>query len=257
MKQKVISEPPIITKSDKMLSMSKAASSGLAALIARSSPSENGDHQTNQQRTRLLLPTQREDLKACFALRFRYFAQERGWIPPEKCPDGEETDRYDDHALHLAVFGGDEITAYLRVLPYESDIGFMLDHELSAILSPQEREALPRENAVELSRLVCCPKDSFEVGRGNERPIELLFRRLYQVSLERGFTRFYIVVEAGWLGPFARRFGLPFQIIGQSYRFPDGTRTVAATATIEELEAGLRRHSEAKFLWCCVKGEDD
>jgi N-acyl-L-homoserine lactone synthetase len=256
MEQKVISEEPIITKSDKMPSMSQAASSGLAARTSDSSPSEKEDHRATRQRTRLLLPTQGEDLKACFALRFRYFVQQRGWIPPEKCPDGEETDRYDPHALHLAVFGGDKIKAYLRVLPFDPDVGFMLDHELSAILSPQEREALPRENAVELSRLVCCPGDGCDGGQ-DTRSIKLLFRQLYHVALERGFTRFYIVVEAKWLGPFARRFGLPFQVVGQSYLFPDGTRTVAATATVEELEAGLRRRGEDTFRWYCAQDEDE
>jgi N-acyl-L-homoserine lactone synthetase len=175
-------------------------------------------------------------------------------VVPEKCPNGEETDGYDEHALHLAVARDDCITAYLRVLPFDPAVGFMLDHELSAILSPQERDALPREGAVELSRLVWETRSQFQAGRGDDHPIELLFRQLYQLSLERDFTRYYIVVEAGWLRPFARRFGLPFQVIGQPHIFPDGTRTVVATATVEELEAGLQRYSEAKFRWYCSPG---
>ncbi len=190
----------------------------------------------------------------CFNLRYAYFVKQRGWVPEERCHNGEESDDYDSHALHLSVWGGEEIAAYLRVLPFDPTVGFMLDHELSAILSSQERAALPREGAVELSRLVCRMGDCLRTSQGNDHPIELLFRQLYEVSLEKGFTRYYIVVEDSWLRPFARRFGLPFQVIGQPYLFPDGTKTVAATATVEELEAGLQRHSQAKFLWYCGNG---
>lgn len=201
------------------------------------------------------------EMKACFALRHAYFVQERGWVSANHETPGLEIDHYDPHVVHLGVWQGESLRAYLRLLPFDPRIGFMLDHELSALLSPQERDSLPRENAVEISRLVCQVSQSDQDGQGSPRPgdprlMELLFKQLYQVSLERGFTRFYIVVEVGWLRLFARRFGVPFQIIGAPYRFPDGTRTVAATATLEELEAGMRRHSEAKYRWYCQAGEN-
>jgi len=193
----------------------------------------------------------KSQLLACFRLRYDYFVKQRAWVEEDALSPGLERDHYDPHSLHLSVWEGDEVAAYLRVLPFDPIVDFMLDHELSAILSPQEREALPREGAVELSRLVCRTGDCLKTDQGSAHPVELLFRQLYQLSLQHGFTRYYIVVEAGWLRPFARRFGLPFQVIGQPYLFPDGTKTVAATATVKELEAGLKRHSEAKFLWYC------
>lgn len=204
------------------------------------------------------------EIEACFRLRHTYFVQERGWVSENEETPGLEIDAYDPHALHLSVWKGGEVAAYLRILPYNPEVGFMIDRELSALLSDEEREVLPRENAVEFSRLVCRVDKSSEEGQGSaqgssqtgdSRVMELLFRQLYQVSLERGFTRFYIVVEAGWLRFFARRFGLAFHPIGKPHRFPDGTRTVAATATLEELEAGMRRHSEEKYGWYRQAGD--
>ncbi len=195
-----------------------------------------------------------ERLHRCYRLRHAYFVQERAWVGENEVAPGVECDRYDPHALHLGVWQGDEVAAYLRMVPFDGALGFMLDDELSALVSPEERAAMPRENAVEISRLVCRMGKSGEDGQGSSRLedprlVELLFKQLYRVSLERGFTRFYIVVEAGWLRLFARRFGVPFRPIGRPYRFPDGTRTVAATATLEELEAGMRCHDEAKYGW--------
>ncbi len=205
------------------------------------------------------------EISDCFRLRYAYFVQERAWVRANAETPGLERDDYDPHALHLGVWQGDRVAAYLRLLPFDPQVGFMIDRDLGALLTQEERQALPRENAVEISRLVCRMAQgqagkSGQDGQGrcqlhDPRPIELLFKQLYRVSLERGFTRFYIVVEAGWLRLFARRFGVSFRPIGQPHRFPDGTRTVAATATLEELEAGMRGYSEAKFHWYCQAEE--
>ena len=185
-------------------------------------------------------------LEACFRLRYRYFAQERGWVAPDECPGELERDAYDGQALHLAVFNNGDAVAYLRVLPHEAGQGFMLDREFAGLLSEAERHALSRAGAVELSRLVC----RYDVSPLQSRhPVERLLRLLYRISVERGFSRFYIVVEESWLRPFVRRFRLPFHLIGSPHTFPDGTRTVAAMATLAELEAAMLRHSRAKYDW--------
>ncbi len=189
-------------------------------------------------------------MRECARLRHAYFVQCRQWVPESCVHSGLEQDGYDAHALHLGIWDEEGVAAYLRVLPFEPRVGFMLDRELSCVLTEEERYSLPREGSVELSRLVVRSDVLAHRYRGAKSyPVELLLKRLYQVSKERGFTRFYIVVEAGWLRPFARRFGLPFSIIGTPHTFPDGTKTVAAMATLEELEVGMRRHSAAKYAW--------
>lgn len=196
-----------------------------------------------------LIPAQPNDaLNACFRLRYRYFVQERGWVTAEMCQGEVERDRYDDYALHLAVFDGREVLAYVRVLPHRPELGFMLDSEFSPLLDEEERRALPRDRAAELSRLVC----QGNLPRRNateSHPLELLLKLLYRVCVEYGFQQFYIVVEDAWLKPFARRFGLPFRILGQPQVFPDSTQTVAATATLAELQESMKQHSLQKYDW--------
>ena len=180
-------------------------------------------------------------LSECFRLRYDYFVRQRGWVTMESASD-EERDHYDDRALHLAVFCGEEVRAYLRLLPHDPLAGFMLDHDFAALLSEREREELPRDGAIEISRLVC----RFGKAAGDDiHPLHLLLRLLHQVSVEQGFERCYIVVEHSWLRPFIRYFGVPFQVVGQPHTFAGGTRTVAATATLAELERAIECYSSA------------
>lgn len=195
----------------------------------------------------VLLSDDAVSLEACFRLRYDYFVERRAWVPENVEVPGIEQDAYDEHCLHLGVWDEQGVAAYLRVLPFDPAVGFMLDRELSCLLRDEERQALPRERAVELSRLVVRPDVIY--CKADPHPVDLLLKALYRESRERGYKRFYIVVEQGWLGPFTRRFGLPFQIIGLPHVFPNGTRTVAATATLEELEAGMRCHSASKYDW--------
>lgn len=189
------------------------------------------------------------EMEACLRLRYRYFVEQRAWVKADEMRPGLEQDDYDAHALHLSVWDEDGVAAYLRALPHDPQVGFMLDHELSCLLNEGGRHNLKREGAVELSRLVMRPDVALKMSGKQPHPIEMLLKRLYRLSKERGFTSFYIVVEQGWLLPFARRFGLPFQLIGTPHVFPNGTKTVAAMATLEELEAGMRRHSAKKYAW--------
>ena len=181
-------------------------------------------------------------LSQCFRLRYNYFVRQRGWVTMDSTSVNEERDHYDDRALHLAVFCGEEVRAYLRLLPHDPILGFMLDHDFAALLSEQERDELPRAGAIEISRLVC---RFGKVGDDDIHPLHLLLSLLYQVSVEQGFERCYIVVEHSWLRPFVRRFGVPFQVVGQPYTFAGGTRTVAATATLAELERAIECYSSA------------
>ena len=125
----------------------------------------------------------------------------------------------------------------------------MLDHDFSPLLSDEVRGSLPREGAVELSRLVCRANLFRSVRRGHPHPVDLLFRELYFQSKQRGFTHYYAVVEEAWLKPFCCRFNFPFRALDSPYTFPDGTRTVVASASVPELEAGLREHCPQKLAW--------
>jgi len=189
------------------------------------------------------------ELEACLRLRYAYFVNQRAWVCADQTKPGVECDHYDAHALHLSVWDDEGVAAYLRALPYDPVVGFMLDRELACSLGDGEHPQLLRHGAVELSRLVVRPNVVAKRMREQPHPVERLLKRLYHLSKEREFARFYVVVEHGWLLPFARCFGLPFRAIGLPHVFPDGTKTVAAVATLDELEAGMRRHSASKHEW--------
>ena len=197
---------------------------------------------------RLLAPDDAA-LLLCWQLRYRYFVRERGWVLPTELYPDEERDRYDQHAWHLAVWEDDQVVAYLRVLPWRADVGFMLEDDFQTLMPASTCKALPRQNAVELSRLVCCPQSAVSKESGAPHALELLLKLLYHLALREGIEQFHIVVEAAWLKPFARRFGLPFTPLGEVQVLAGGTRTIAATATLGELQTAMLRRWPDKYAW--------
>ena len=189
-------------------------------------------------------------IRAFQALRHGYFVRERKWVTENAERPGEEADRYDGHCLHLGVFREERLLAYLRMLPWIPEVGFMLDHEFKALLSEQDRISLPREGSAEVSRLVVSGENGFFAGPQEKRQaLELLFKLLYRLSLARGYRRLYVEVETGWLAAFRRTFRLPFEPIGRPCRFPDGTETAAACADLADLEDYLRQRAPERLEW--------
>gem|GEM_PF-1399522 len=210
---------------------------------------------------RLIAPTNCGEVEAYQQLRYDCFVRQRGWVAPDPLKPGREADGYDAHAWHLAVFDSDAgsyaaaapIAAYLRAVPWTAPCGFMLDREFSRLASAGEMSLLPRDKAVELSRLVvapaaCAPPES-RSGPDSPHVIEILLKLLYRLSLEAGIERYYVVVEAPWLRAFTRRFRLPFQTIGRPCTFPDGTATVAAYTTRTDLERSVAAHDPERYRW--------
>jgi N-acyl-L-homoserine lactone synthetase len=220
-------------------------------------------------------------LEKCLRLRHAYFVSTRGWVSCNGTM--QETDRYDPYCQHLAVFHNTHILAYLRLLPWNQDTGFMLEHDFSCLLSPHEQKTIIHTNSAELSRLVIAPDagrcdDSHtllpeqEVSNGlilpagratangrasNGTPpaqftphvLEMLLKLLYHVSLEGGIECYYIVVEPRLLKILQRKFGVPFKPIGNVHTLPDGTQTVAAFTTLQDIEASIKHRWPQKYQW--------
>lgn len=194
-----------------------------------------------------------DHLSACLKLRHDYFVRQRGWVQADPAAPGLESDHYEPFCRHLAVVEDGQVAAYLRALPYSPEVGFMLDRDFARTLPAADRLTLHHSGSVELSRLVCAASAiSFRTG---PHPLELILKRLFEISKAEGYWQFTVVVESGWLAPFKRRFGLPFRPLAAPYDFPDGTRTVAATATLDELEAGVRAHDYRKYHWYLSQAE--
>lgn len=195
---------------------------------------------------RIANDTVSSEIQGAYRLRYSYFVKQKGWVEEPRI-QGSEQDAYDPHCLHLCVSHQEQIVAYLRVLPHQPKIGFMLEGEFACLLSGAASPIIHNQ-AVELSRLVYGPSPMFS-KEGTTHPVEVLLKLLYRLAVNQGFERFYIVVEEKWIRPFARRFGLAFTPLSTPYVFPDGTRTVAATATLSELQESMKAHSLAKYEW--------
>lgn len=206
---------------------------------------------------RLVNRADAREVEACERLRYEEFVVKRAWVAADPLCLGRERDGYDAEALHLTVFEGERVAAYLRVLEGGCRCGFMLHREFAALLCDSERKALQRENTVEVSRLAIASNVAVAPGVQNGSAsrcsgkvvTELLLKLLYRLALERGWNRFYLVAEAGWPKVFARRFGLVFEPVGQPCTFPDGTVTVAALTTLAVVEESVTKHSPEKAHW--------
>ncbi len=56
-----------------------------------------------------------EERRATFRLRYEV-AVEGGWVDPARFPTGEERDEFDDDAIHVAGWDGDEVVATGRIV---------------------------------------------------------------------------------------------------------------------------------------------
>lgn len=188
------------------------------------------------------------EVEAFERLRFDYFVRQRAWVDEDAhCPE-RERDCYDASSHHLGVFKGERLVAYLRALPWQPGCGFMLEREFRALLPAGASGQLAYPCAVELTRLVVAPRHELPL-REVSLVSELLFRLFYQLARHQGWQHLYIVVEEAWLPLFARRFDFRFEPLGCPHTFPDGTRTVAALARLDDLEAGLAANCPDKLEW--------
>jgi N-acyl amino acid synthase of PEP-CTERM/exosortase system len=237
-------------------------------------------------------PSTTAEYSNCLRLRHSFFCLERGWVPDTGTE--QESDRYDPYCQHLAVFHHHNtyqdhkhqtLLAYMRLLPWNHQTGFMLEHDFKPLLTPQQRQSIIHTNSAELSRLVIAPEarqcdfshtllcetepvapggsimpeeratTSRSASNGTNRDqfsphvMELLFKLMYQVSQHMGITCYYIVAEPTLLWILRRRFCLHFQSVGKPYTFPDGTQTQAAVAAIEDIEAELAAKDPRKLEW--------
>lgn len=217
------------------------------------SPNEQVALQIEQPpyRARIILRNDCTAVEAYQRLRHEHFVRERHWIEENPAHPGMEFDEYDPNCHHLGVFRGTELVGYIRALPWQSVPGFMLEHEFSCLLSEAERSKIRHEQSVELSRLVVRPH-ACASQNDSQTIIELLLKLLFHLSCRCNWDFYYIVVEPRWLSAFARRFMMPFRIIGQPYEFQNGIQTIAGCADLTELKAAVLQNDPAKYDWYCA-----
>lgn len=189
-----------------------------------------------------------DEVRAYQELRYEHYVLRKGWVNDDPAHPGRETDRYDPYCHHLGVFQGPQLVAYLRVLPWQADPGFMLEHEFRNLISEDAAMELGQQGTIEAPRLVVAPLPSS--GRSETVVLaELLFKLVYYLGKLLGWTAYYIVLEEAWLRVLQRRFAVPFAPLGVPQTYPDGARTLAAYARCDTLEQSILAASPEKYHW--------
>lgn len=148
-----------------------------------------------------------------FRLRHRVFADKLKWVKP--AANGLEIDRYDLWATSVGVFSATrELLAMFRMLPTEGP--FMLEREFRSVLSPGS-QLRKQPDAAEITRLAIDP-DIEDKGLSS-RLMLILFKGVYQWSVDNGVRYLYMVVEKRFLRVL-RMVGFPCERLSPGTRLP-------------------------------------
>ncbi len=159
------------------------------------------------------------DMDAVYRLRFSVYSQ-RGYIDPERFPDGREFDHYDEEgeSVHFIAKIEDKVIACVRVikdtpLPTERYFSFM---------PPKEIEKIDPENRCELGRLIIIPPNK---EKGEYLPRGLVMLMLINVlavhGMENGVMGGYSFVKKSLEIKMTKR-KMPFRKIeGFKTDYPD------------------------------------
>jgi N-acyl-L-homoserine lactone synthetase len=126
-----------------------------------------------------------EDLLTAQRIRYQVYCLEKGWIPPDACPDGLESDEDDAQAIHfLAAHNGDALgTSRLLV---------------------GGRQMLPACNFIDIESLGLSPADVVEVSRfavlphgrsSDGRAFLALTRSMWRWSADRSHVAWIAITD--------------------------------------------------------------
>lgn len=134
-----------------------------------------------------------DELRASFRLRHQVFADRLRWVPGN--PEELEVDSYDAFATSVGLFDSNHhLRGVFRMV--HSSFPFMLESEFRDCLLPQceIRKAL---DTAEITRLAIDPMLT-EKGLSN-RLMQVLFKGVYQWSMQNNVRYLYMVVEKRFL----------------------------------------------------------
>jgi N-acyl amino acid synthase of PEP-CTERM/exosortase system len=207
-------------------------------------------------------------LETVFALRYKVYCIDCGFLPAKQYPDGLEHDEFDRHSSHFcAIDRHKQVVGAVRLVrppvtkqfPYQEKCGRIFD---DVILPPRERCAeISRlvvdrnyhRRAGELPEGICVtyvedrPPPAGVERRANRPEIVLgLYRALYQHSRREGIHYWYAAMERT-LARALQRFHFEFEPIG-----PEGDYfgpVAPYLASLDDLERSVGQHNEALLRW--------
>jgi N-acyl-L-homoserine lactone synthetase len=153
--------------------------------------------------------------KKSFALRYKVYCEEKGFLSADSFPKKMEFDCYDVHSKHFGLFCDEgELLGSVRLV-HDSGLGFPMEEYWGDAIPPHLRSS-----TVEISRLVLCKQRS-RAGRnrGSDLPMTLqLYSEIYKSIKENSMTHVAAAMEPS-LVRLLRRFGLQFQEIGEEVNY--------------------------------------
>jgi len=166
-----------------------------------------------------------DDRVKAYRLRHQVFAEDLQWVP--RTESELEVDAYDEPAVHFGVLDdAEKLLAYVRLLT--ADRTFMLEREFRCTLGSDR--ALQKGSATcELTRFCVEQSARGDVVRtefGDFPLFMLLFKGLYQWSLQRGIHVIYAVTDRIVYKLLSMR-GFPCERMGSPVKMPDGVIAVS------------------------------
>lgn len=135
----------------------------------------------------------KDELRESFRLRHQVFADRLRWVP--RSQDELELDSYDAYATSVGLFDGNHrLRGVFRMV--NSSFPFMLESEFRECLLPQ-CEIRKAHDTAEITRLAIDPTLT-EKGLSN-RLMQVLFKGVYQWSMQNEIRYLYMVVEKRFL----------------------------------------------------------
>lgn len=154
-----------------------------------------------------------EELRASYRLRHQVFADRLRWVA--RSSEELEVDTYDAFATSIGIFdGGPHLLGVFRMI--NSSFPFMLESEFSACLLPHCR-IRKAPDTVEITRLAIDPMLN---DKGlSTRLMQVLFKAVYQWSMQNDIRYLYMVVEKRFLRGL-RGMGFPCEAVSPAVALP-------------------------------------
>lgn len=199
-----------------------------------------------------------ELLQEAFRLRYRVYCHECNFIKEEDYPEGFEKDEYDPYSIEFFAKDSEGLIGTARLI-LDSPLGFPLEEHCKNNLFI-DKNALPRKNCAEISRLVISKEYRRRINDGmyyspdyidNQeaaakknlikriKPMTFgIFKEMYQTSKRRDIKYWYALMEKS-LYLLLKIHGFVFDPIGSEIDFYGLVKPYLVN--IEELEKSVKQ----------------
>ena len=201
-------------------------------------------------------------LRDSYRLRHQVYCCERKFLSAADFPNAEETDAFDDHALHFgALTNTGEMIGTVRLVRY-SPLDFPIRRFCD--ITSDEFTKLPLQNVAEISRLAFSKSLRIEIQRAANRDSDGrdsitafyfdmvigLYRVMYQESKRAGVTHWAAAMETS-LVRLLQRLNVRFRPIGEEVDYYGPVRPFIAS--ISDVETAIYRNRPSMF-WEFTEG---